>query len=203
MDGYNQWHSKHPEFRETCEEYYQAMVDLSRVLLSAFSSYLGFSLSQAFEDHSSYQRINFYPPCPNAADTLSVNRHTDAGGLTILLQDQGITSLQVRQGEEWVSIPPHPTALTINIGDMMQVWSNNVFVAPEHRVLSQRHKERLSAPFFFNPDYQAEVKPIVTGPDGAKALYKPFKWGDFRWRRFKGDYADEGEEIQIAHFKLG
>ncbi|CAM9397778.1 unnamed protein product, partial [Sphacelaria rigidula] len=41
-------------------------------------------------------RLNYYPPCPEPCDSLSVNRHSDAGALTVLLQEDGVTSLQVQ-----------------------------------------------------------------------------------------------------------
>ena len=46
---------------------------------------------------------------------------------------------------------PVAGALTINVGDMLQVYSNDRYVAPLHRVLANRDKHRYSAPFFFNP----------------------------------------------------
>ena len=55
-------------------------------------------------------------------------RHTDAGVLTILLQDNAHSALQVYSGSkedfgdgEWVNVDPVPGALTVNIGDMLQV----------------------------------------------------------------------------------
>ena len=35
-----------------------------------------------------------------------------------------------------------------------------------------------------------------------KAKYAPIRWGDFRAKRFLGDYADIGKEIQIEDFKI-
>lgn len=85
----------------------------------------------------------------------------------------------------------------------MQVWSNGVFKAPVHRVLTNKGKERFSVPFFFNPAYEADVKPLeqcVTSDQ--PCLYRPVNWGIFRRGRILGDYADYGEEIQISHFEI-
>ena len=46
---------------------------------------------------------------------------------------------------------PVAGAFTINVGDMLQVYSNDRYVAPLHRVLANRERCRYSAPFFFNP----------------------------------------------------
>lgn len=36
-----------------------------------------------------------------------------------------------------------------------------------------------------------------------KARYRPVNWGEFRLKRFAGDYADQGtEEVQISHYLL-
>lgn len=33
--------------------------------------------------------------------------------------------------------------------------------------------------------------------------YRPINWGEFRLKRFAGDYADQGtEEVQISHYLL-
>ena len=48
---------------------------------------------------------------------------------------------------------------TINIGDMVQVWSNDRYVAPLHRVLATREADRYSAPFFYNPPHTATIAP--------------------------------------------
>ena len=46
---------------------------------------------------------------------------------------------------------PRPGALIVNIGDMVQVWSNGLYPAPVHRVLAMDKRERVSAPYFHNP----------------------------------------------------
>ena len=93
-----------------------------------------------------------------------------------------------------------------------QVWSNDVFKAAEHRVRASQRAVRYSSPFFFNPAYDTIVQPLlcddVTDTAGVdadltrKAKYAPIRWGDYRAKRFLGDYADIGKEIQIEDFKI-
>ena len=73
--------------------------------------------------------------------------------------------------------------------------------APLHRVQSNSSKERYSAPFFYNPGYKANVYPLqnATSP---RSLYHTVNWGEFRAKRFAGDFADLGEEIQISHYLI-
>ena len=72
--------------------------------------------------------------------------------------------------------------------------------APEHRVRAMTKVRRYSAPFFFNPDYDARISPVVAA--GQQAAYRPVVWREFRAARFAGDYSNVGKEIQIEDFKL-
>ena len=104
------------------------------------------------------------------------------------------------QPDEWVTVVPEAGAFTINTGDMAQIYSNNRYHAPEHRVLTNPNKDRISAPFFYNPAYDSAVKPL---PSLGPSQYERCMWGYFRAMRFAGDFADYGTEIQIADFAKG
>jgi len=152
-------------------------------------------------------RLNYYPPCPDPAPpdsvneisdaNFAVNRHTDAGAITVLVQDD-VPALQVNREGHWHTIYPEPDALIINVGDMMQVWTNDLYQAPEHRVIANSEKRRYSAPFFFNPSFETNCVPLLETP----ARYYPVNWGEFRAKRAAGDYRDIGEEIQISHYRI-
>ena len=66
---------------------------------------------------------------------MALHHHSDAGALTVLLQDD-IGGLQVEHDGDWIDVEPIPGAFVINTGDMMQVWSNDRFTAALHRVAS-------------------------------------------------------------------
>mmetsp|Transcript_1149 Transcript_1149/g.1729 ORF Transcript_1149/g.1729 Transcript_1149/m.1729 type:complete len:381 (+) Transcript_1149:96-1238(+) len=225
MDGKNQWPSleEHETFEIVMRDYYTKMEHLSRVLLGALCESIGFD-SAALHDnfdgnHTSYLRMNYYPICNDTENHMAVHHHTDAGALTVLYQDDHVTSLQVYREKEdkWYFIPPCEDTFVINVGDMIQVWSNDVYKAPLHRVQANASHERYSAPFFYNPAYMADVKPLIgdhTSSDNGggddsgecktngKALYKVVNWGDFRRKRFEGDFADVGVEVQISHYRI-
>jgi len=82
---------------------------------------------------------------------------------------------------------------------MLQVISNDRFVSPLHRVLAQRSSERFSAPFFLNPPYELDCTPAPGA--GEEPHYAPLNWGEFRRRRFEGDFADNGVETQISGWR--
>lgn len=85
-----------------------------------------------------------------------------------------------------------------------EVWSNDLYVAPVHRVKAQRSLERYSAPFFYNPSYETNYAPVSgTVSDEVPAKYRPINWGEFRLGRFRGDYADSGApDVQISDYLL-
>ena len=81
------------------------------------------------------------------------------------------------------------------------MWSNNEYKAPEHRVRASLEKKRYSSPFFYNPNYEVDVSPFITEKTSLKwAKYDPINYGNFRLKRFQGDFADTGKEIQIEDF---
>lgn len=182
-----------------------------------------------FNLHSSLMRLNYYPISSNLSasvianadgttisERLGISRHTDAGAITILLQDLHVSSLEVYSGTKqdegngrWVPVTPVPNALTINSADMLQVWTNNRLKAPEHRVRATRADSahpRYSVAFFLNPNYDSMVTahPCKISEDGSALppFYRPIRWGDFRSLRYLGDYEDVGEEIQIEKYRI-
>ena len=84
---------------------------------------------------------------------------------------------------------------------MMQVWSNDLYKAPIHRVLANRSRVRFSAPFFYNPSYKSMIAPVKSAKTG-EPLYAPLSWAEFRRRRFEGDFGDYGTEVQISDWRL-
>ena len=181
-------------------------------LLSVIGSNLGVSpqvLARGFENsaHTSFLRLNFYPKSApdNAGDAtqrpFGVGEHTDAGALTILLQDEQ-PGLEVQHEGGWHRVEPRRDALVVNIGDIVQVWSNDQYKAAPHRVLTNPVHERYSIPFFLNPSYETTYEPLPTTvtPD-RPAAYRRISWREFRGLRAAGDFADVGEEVQIYHYR--
>ncbi len=209
-----QWPRLLPRFQAVVRAYYTACEKLAHTLLGAISSNLGMPadyLGHSFgHRHTSFLRMNFYPVCPKtpgrdevhaqSGGHYGVHHHTDAGALTLLLQDD-VPGLEVYRDDEWHLVEPRPDALVINIGDIVQVWSNDRYKASLHRVITNAARERFSIPFFFNPAHDAQYAPLPSTIDSVHpARYVPINWGNFRALRAAGDYTDLGEEIQISHF---
>jgi isopenicillin N synthase-like dioxygenase len=197
-----QWPDYPAGLRTAVVAYYEACEALAFRLLGAISINLGVPedfLHHAFlPTHSSFVRVNFYPRCPGMG-CLGVNQHTDAGALTVLLQDDQ-PGLEVLRDDVWHLVPSVEGALVVNVGDIIQVWSNDRYRAVLHRVRTNASSQRFSVPFFFNPRYDFEYAPLTTTLD-QRARYRPINWGEFRRLRSAGDYRDLGTEVQIEHYR--
>jgi len=206
FEGRTRWPDEPATFRSAIETYVAAADQVTALLLKAIGEGLGASdaISNAFHPtHSSFLRLNHYtvedPMAGEQSDRvgLGVHHHSDAGALTLLWQSD-TAGLQVYRDGYWYGIPPIHDAFVINIGDMVQVWSNDRYTAPQHRVIAMDQVDRFSFPYFCNPSYDAVVEPLSSPPH-----YRPINWGDFRRRRADGDFADYGAEVQISDYRFG
>ena len=215
VDGNNQWPAELPELRATMLAWMTACEQVSFRLLSAFAEGLGEppdALDRFFgPDHTSFVRLNHYPvddPLDDdeasevtALGDQALHHHSDAGALTVLLQDD-VGGLQVFHDGGWIDVDPIPDALVVNTGDMMQVWSNDRYRAALHRVAPVTDRPRYSLPYFFNPSSATDYAPLPRSiVPGGEPHYEPINWGRFRQARADGDFADYGTEIQIADFR--
>jgi isopenicillin N synthase-like dioxygenase len=195
-------------FEPVVRAYYASCRSLGLRLLSAMAQNLRVApehLVSGFGDaHTSFLRLNYYPrytPGAGGDHPFGVGEHTDSGALTLLLQDEQ-PGLEVFREGRWYPIEPTPNALVVNIGDMIQVWSNDRYRAALHRVITNPNKDRYSVPFFLSPSYDTTYEPLPTTVAADRpARYRPIRWREFRSLRAAGDYADVGEEIQIAHYR--
>ncbi len=161
----NQWPAALPVFRETLEEYFAACHGLGLHILRAFCLGLaspGDLLHRHFRgDHTSFIRLNYYPlgdplaPEESAAITplgdMALHHHTDAGALTVLLQDD-VGGLQVSVDGEWIDVEPVEGALVINTADNRAgAVQPAVFLQPVIRdglrAAGNRHRRRRAVPY--------------------------------------------------------
>ncbi len=160
MLGPNAWPDV-PGFAEAVTAYYQAVLEVGHRLLWAFAVALGED-PDVFSRHAtktpSQLRLEHYPYNADAKDGQGIGAHTDYECFTLLKPTA--PGLEVLNGSgEWIDVPPVDDTFVVNIGDMLELWTNGAFVATSHRVRKVA-EERYSFPLFFNVDYDTEVKPL-------------------------------------------
>ncbi|GAV64907.1 2OG-FeII_Oxy domain-containing protein/DIOX_N domain-containing protein [Cephalotus follicularis] len=188
LKNYNKWPGQ-PDYcrcREVIDEYGKELVRLAGRLMKILSLNLGLGedcLQNAFggEHFGACLRVNFYPKCPQPDLTLGLSSHSDPGGMTLLLPDDQVAGLQVRKGDNWITVKPAKHAFIVNIGDQIQVLSNANYKSVEHRVIVNSDMERVSLAFFYNPKSDIPIEPVkeLVTPD-KPSLYPPMTFDEYR-----------------------
>ncbi|MEP1124301.1 MAG: 2-oxoglutarate and iron-dependent oxygenase domain-containing protein [Ilumatobacter sp.] len=183
MSGDNQWPDM-DGFREPIETYHIAAMDLCERLMRAMALSLDLD-----EDHfapfhrapTCTLRLLRYPPRPDdaGATDFGAGAHTDWGAVTVLAQDGNGSLEVVDKSGDWVPVPPIPDSFVINIGDLMQRWTNDRYVSTMHRVLGVPGRERYSVACFFDLDHDALIEVLDTCVTAERpALHGPVTAGE-------------------------
>ncbi|KAJ9169044.1 hypothetical protein P3X46_020513 [Hevea brasiliensis] len=180
----------------TMEQFATRVASLAQKLAEILAEKLG-RKSTFFQENcvpsSCYLRLNRYPPCPIPAEVFGLMPHTDSDFLTILHQDQ-VGGLQLVKDGKWFAVKPNPEALIINIGDLFQAWSNDVYKSVQHRVLTNPVVERFSTAYFFCPSYDTEIE------SGCEpSVYKKFSFKEYR-EQVQKDVQLLGRKVGLPRF---
>ena len=185
LRGPNPWPEDVPGFREAFTGYFEEIAKCGQTLLSAVAVSLGIApdfFVGLYDKPLQRTQAVFYPPHPelHEGELFGVAPHTDYGCITLLWQDEvGGLEVMTRAGE-WVAAAPIPGTLVINIGDLLQRWSNERYFSNQHRVTNRSGRERLSIATFFDPDFTSIVDPRDLGlPPGEAPRHPPVTAGDY------------------------
>jgi isopenicillin N synthase-like dioxygenase len=217
----NQWPAGQTEFYDAMNRFFtEASSVAERTLNLVYRALAGDGISGRSmpkgDPRTSTVRLNYYPVAdPLSADEqsavaglgdMALHHHTDPGVLTLLLQDMtgGLQTLSKKDG--WIDVTPDETTIVVNLGDSLQVWSNDNYRAAVHRVMPMSTLKnggggRFSTPYFYNPKGDAVLEPLGE-LSGDEPLYRRFTWREYIKGRVDDNYADLGEEdIQIAQYR--
>jgi len=186
-----------PGFREAVLAYLDALTGLGHTLMEGIAISLGLEATYFADRYTADPLVLFrifnYPsrPAPAGQDVQwGVGEHSDYGLLTILWQDD-VGGLQVKTREGWVGAPPVPGSFVCNIGDMLDRMTGGLYRSTPHRVaLNTSGRDRLSMPFFFDPHFEARVRPIEGLTPSSAAQDRAARWDGANIHAFDGTYGD-------------
>ncbi|KAK3001875.1 hypothetical protein RJ639_020581 [Escallonia herrerae] len=151
--------------REAMESYISEVQRLAMKLLGLMAQALKMDkgeMEEMFEDGMQFMRMTYYPPCPQPEQVVGLRPHSDATGLTILLQVNGVEGLQVKRNGVWIPVKFLSDAFVVNVGDILEILSNGIYSSAEHRATVNSVNERISTAMFFNPKFSAEIRPATS-----------------------------------------
>jgi len=193
LHGRNLFPDYPPQFRETILDYIKVMTQLGHQVMSGIALSLDLEPSYFFDYYTWEPLILFrifnYPMVPYAPEQWGVGEHTDYGLLTILKQDDS-GGLQVKSKSGWIDAPPISNSFICNIGDMLDLLTGGFYCSTPHRVRNLANHDRLSFPFFFDPNFAAEVKPIPQVKPELTQNNLSDRWDHANIHAFQGTYGD-------------
>ncbi len=187
----NIWPEYPDHFRDALERYYAEMSRLGATIMELFARALGLSKDffvAKIDKTVSRLRIRNYPAVKHVPEQVRAGAHRDYGSLTILKADTEIGGLQVDLDGRWIDVPIIPDTFVVNIGELMERWTNNAWKATLHRVTTpdrDKISRRMSIVFFHNPNYDADISCIPTCVrSGETAAYPPTTSGEYLRSQF-------------------
>jgi isopenicillin N synthase-like dioxygenase len=192
LHGANLFPKRPMELRHLVLDYMTAATRTAHALMEGIALSLGLEANYFHRHYTSDPTILFrifhYPHTEASSPDWGVGEHTDYGLLTLLAQDSN-GGLQVKTRGGWIEAPPVPGTLVCNIGDMLDRLTGGLYRSTPHRAKNVSGRGRLSFPFFFDPGFDALVRPL---PERAAQIIDD---RDVRWDRqsvhgFSGTYGD-------------
>ncbi len=111
-----------------------------------------------FDDPILIHRVIHYPPHLGSA-----GKHTDTGIFTILIQEYfSDPSLRIYAQTGWIYADCLENTFVINLGDMLQYWTNSLLVSTAHEVIHTLPHSRISIPIFVFPNHNTLIQPMGT-----------------------------------------
>ena len=179
-------------FRDTVARYYSQISKLGRLVCSALEAHLKLpfgAMTNQMSKPISQLRLLHYVRQKSTADHQSVNMgaHTDYECLTLLHTRNKGLQVMTKQ-DNWIDVPVDPNVFVVNVGDMLEAWSNGILRSTPHRVLNHS-PERYSLPYFLAANYDTVIEPFaqLITPD-RPAKYEPFTAGSHLERMLIRDF---------------
>lgn len=184
-------------FRETMEQYFKEASSVGFRLVQLLALSIGVDehyFDDAFSDDpmAVLRLLHYSKEQSHPEDGIyACGAHSDYGMVTLLLTDEN-PGLQIyTKNKEWIDVPPRPNLFVVNLGDMLERWTNGLFRSTKHRVLTSTQAERYSIPFFYEPAFDTEVTCLdVCCSEENQAKWKPTTSGEHLLDKYKETHTD-------------
>ncbi|CAN1828095.1 Gibberellin 3-beta-dioxygenase 1 [Linum perenne] len=168
------WPDDYRVFCDVMDDYQICMKELATKLLRQILQTLNISDEElrrisSPEFTNTTLQLNSYPPCPDPTRAIGLAPHTDTSFLTILHTASSVKALQIFSGGSWGMVAPVTGAVTVNVGDLLQVITNGRFQSVRHRVvMTDEHERRVSVASFFYPSTEFVLSPLGSDDGGRR-----------------------------------
>ncbi|KAL1814737.1 hypothetical protein ACET3Z_017311 [Daucus carota] len=150
------------EFREVVENLFSSFARTAQLLEAIVAECLGLPpnfLQKFNDDRDRDLMVALHYFQATEFENTGNSAHEDGNLITILLQDE-VGGLEVRKDGEWIPVTPSAGTLIVNIGDIVQVLSNDKYKSATHRVVRTKGRDRYSYAFFYNLQAEKWVEPL-------------------------------------------
>ena len=160
-----------PEFNKYFDELYLELHKIGSRVLSVIA--LSLEIDKNFftpwiEKGNSLLRSIHYPPVDSSLNPHRARAHEDINLITLLIgAEEGGLEVLNKDGS-WIKVSPSSEAIVCNIGDMMQLVTDEKLKSTTHRVIQDKlteSKPRFSIPFFLHPAPSINLKSIFRDSD--------------------------------------
>jgi len=133
-----------------------------------------------FQGTQAVIQLNHYPKCPEPDRAMGLAAHTDSTLMTILYQNN-TAGLQVfRDDVGWVTAPPVPGSLVVNVGDLLHILTNGIFPSVLHRARVNHVRSRFSMAYLWGPPSDIMISPLPKLVDPLQSpLYPSLTWKQY------------------------
>ncbi|XP_028108007.1 2-oxoglutarate-Fe(II) type oxidoreductase hxnY-like isoform X2 [Camellia sinensis] len=200
LDPVNQIHDILPGWRETMEKYHREALEVAKAISRIIA--LALNLEVDFFDRQEMLgkpianlRLLHYEG--RVSDPMKgiygAGAHSDFGLITLLATDD-VFGLQIckdkdAKPQKWEFVAPLKGAFIVNLGDMLERWSNCIFRSTLHRVVGNG-QERYSIAYFVEPNHDCLVEclpPCQSQENPPK--FPPIKCETYMLQRYKETHA--------------
>ncbi|KAF8651345.1 hypothetical protein HU200_063601 [Digitaria exilis] len=207
--GFNAYPADPAGFRDAVEECFTKLTELGLLVQEILNECMGLppGFLRDFNDDRSFDfmlALRYFPAMNEVSNGLSA--HEDGNCVTFVIQDD-VGGLEVLKDGDWIPVEPVDGSIIINIGDVIQVLSNNKLKSATHRVVMRKPVHRHSLAFYFNihGDKWIEPLPEFTSRVGEAPRYRGFMFREYQQLRLRNKTHPPSrpeDMVHITHYAI-